>query len=109
MSDDIIQIDTEALRSAAGQIETTAGAVDLSRDAATSLNLGGGAFGLMCAFLVPTAQTVSNAAVATMTQTAAMLRREAEALREVATDFDEHEENVSATLRGISDSVDGVR
>ncbi len=108
MSDEI-QVEPAALRTGATQIETTAGAVDLSVDAATSMNLGGGAFGIMCAFLVPSAQLITNAAVGTMRQTADMLRREAAALRSIASDFESGETDTSSTLSGLDATLDGVR
>lgn len=103
-----IEVEPSALRTGAGEIERIAGTVGYARDAAGSMNLTGGAFGLMCAFLVPTAVGVTQIAMNAMAETAAMLQREAEALRDIAADFEQVEARTSDELRAISGQVGAV-
>jgi uncharacterized protein YukE len=102
---DEIAIDVPALRTQAGHIDQAAGSVDYALDAVRSMNLSGGAFGLMCSFLVSPAMLVTSIAASTMAETAAMLRREAEALRDIAADFERVEAEVGADLRSLSAEI----
>ena len=99
MSSDRIEIDADLLRAQARAAEGAADRIGTALQAVGSMNLGGGAFGLMCAFLVPIAATVTTVAASTMGEAAAMLGREAEALRATADDFDGHEQSLSGDLR----------
>ncbi len=104
MNDDIA-IEASALRSQARHVDQIAGSVDYARDAVGQMNLGGGAFGLMCSFLVGPAMAVTALAAQTMAETASMLRREAEALRDTADDFDRYEEQVGSDLRSLGAEI----
>jgi hypothetical protein len=105
---DEIAVESSALRAQAAEVERVGGAVDYARDAARSMNLTGGAFGLMCAFLVPTAVGVTQIAANAMAETAAMLQREADALRAIADDFENTEKRASDDLRALSTELGAV-
>lgn len=103
---DEIAVDPSALLTEAGRIDHVAGRVDEARNAVDAMNLGGGAFGLMCSFLVSPAMLVTSVAANTMAETASMLRREADTLREIAREFERFEDGVGADLRALSAEVD---
>ena len=100
-----ISVDAAALRAQATAVEGIAGNVDYARDAVGSMNLGGGAFGLMCSFLVAPAMAVTMIAAETMAETSRMLRREADALRETADDFEQQEETVGGDMRTLAGGI----
>lgn len=100
-----IEVDAAALRAQAAEVERIAGDVTYARDAAGSLNLAGGAFGLMCSFLVAPAMAVTAIARETMAETSRMLRREADALRETADDFEGIEDDVGAEMRTLGREI----
>lgn len=101
-----IAIDTELLRQHAGRVEQVGRDVGVARDAAGSLDLGGGAFGLMCAFLVPPAVAVSSVAQAAIASAQRMVERSATELRGVAADFTAQEDRVEETLRSVRTRLD---
>ncbi|TPW72323.1 hypothetical protein [Schumannella sp. 10F1B-5-1] len=103
-----ISIDAETLLAQARDSERAAEAIAHARGAVGSMDLGGGAFGIMCAFLVPIAQSVTAMADRTLVEAQSMLEREAEALRATVDDFDRLEAGAVEGLRalgaGMSDS-----
>jgi hypothetical protein len=105
MSDEPITVDPVALRGQAAEVDALAGAVDQASSAAASMNLGGGAFGLMCAFLVPPAVAVTSIARTSLRDASEMLRREADALRDLADDVEAFEEWTSAELTGLESEM----
>ena len=84
---DLIAVDTETVRRHAQRAAQIAADVRLAENAAGSMNVGGGAFGVMCAFLVPPAQAVSSIAAAAITAAATMLEESEEQLRGLADDL----------------------
>lgn len=82
-----VNIDPDQLRDQASQSRDGAAAVAEAQSAVGSMNLGGGAFGVMCAFLIPPAMAVTGAASLLMSSAKDMLDREASALEETAGDF----------------------
>lgn len=101
VSADRIEIDSGLLRDQARAVTAAASGVDEARQAASSMNLTGGAFGVMCAFLVPPAMLLTDAASSMLTQASEMLVREAGALRGAADDFDDLERGISNELRRL--------
>lgn len=108
MAADEIAVDRAALRIEAGNIEGVGSAIGTARDAIGSMNLGGGAFGLMCSFLVPFAEAATTAADNALRETAELIGREADALRNTADDFDATEDEIVRDLRVIGESVEAV-
>lgn len=82
-----LDIDPDLLRSQAGQSRDGSAAVGEALAAVGSMNLSGGAFGIMCAFLVTPAMLVTSAAAGLMSNAQGMLDREAAALDKTADDF----------------------
>lgn len=106
---ELIAVDTETIRRHAQRVGQVASDVRLAHDAAGSMNVGGGAFGVMCAFLVPPAQLVSSIAIGAIASAATMLEQSEEQLRGLADDFDEGEQRQIATIDGLVSSLEGVR
>lgn len=104
---DLIAVDTETVRMHAQRVGQIASDVRLAQDAAGSMNLGGGAFGVMCAFLVPPAQIVSSMAIGAIASAATMLEQSEEQLRGLADDFDEGEQRQLDTIDGLNAALDG--
>jgi hypothetical protein len=104
---ELIAVDTETVRRHAQRVGQVASDVRLAENAAGSMNVGGGAFGVMCAFLVPPAQLVSSIAIGAISAAATMLEQSEEQLRGLADDFDESEQRQIDTINGLLGSVDG--
>jgi uncharacterized protein YukE len=102
---DEIAIDPDLLRSHAGRVEQVAGDVAMAKDAAGSINLGGGAFGLMCAFLVPPASVVSAMAQAALSSAGSMVQRSAREIRGVATDFERTEDDIEQQISRLESQL----
>lgn len=97
-----IVIDYDLLRAEAKAIENVAASVEQGIGAVRTINLAGGAFGVMCAFIVPYAAVATSMALQSFTETAEMLRREAEALDAVADDFEAMEAQTGQDLAGMA-------
>lgn len=106
---ELIAVDTETVRQHAQRVARIAADVRLAENAAGSMNVGGGAFGVMCAFLAPPAQIVSSIAAGAITAAATMLEKSEEQLRGLADDFDEGEQRQLDSIRGLLSSVEGAR
>lgn len=99
----MIAIDTELLRTHASRIRTVQAGVAEAASAARSTDLGGGAFGLLCAFLVPPATLVTGIAESMILAADGMLERTIDELRAVATDVEAREEDIARDLRTLHD------
>ena len=95
---DQISVDPDLMRSHAGRVEQVAGDVGMARDAAASINLGGGAFGLMCNFLVLPTSVVSTIAQSALSSAEQMVRRSAQELRAVVKDFETNEDDIEQQI-----------
>ena len=102
---DKITIEADLLIEQARIAEAAADSVVTARNAIASMNLGGGAFGVMCAGLVSIAQAVTDLADNSLREARAMLEREAAALRGTLSDFTDLEDNVSADLDAIMRAI----
>lgn len=101
-----IAVDADLLRYQATQVDTIASDVAEASSAARSLNLGGGAFGELCGFLVPPVQLVSAAAMQLLQESEALLHRTGTQLRSVATDVEDREHGFVEQLRAIERGLD---
>lgn len=105
---DRLTIDTEVLLRHAARVDQVAADVGVAKDAAGSVNLGGGAFGLMCSFLVPPLDAVSNAARSALAAADGMVARSAREVRGMAGDFDSLEDGIGENLRNYRRELDGL-
>ena len=106
MSDEIA-IDFDVLAYHANRVENVASDVALAQNAAGSINLGGGAFGLMCAFLVLPTTIVSTAAQLTLASARGMVERSAREIKGVARDFSTLEEDIITEIDDLKSELNG--
>lgn len=105
---DQIALDFDTGRQHAARVGTVIDGVRLAENAASSLNLGGGAFGVMCSFLVTPATLISDVAIGTISSAAAMLERAQTELRGMVADFEEQEQDFAGRYRQIQGQLDGA-
>ena len=101
---ELIAIDQDLVIAHAARVNQVASDVSIARDAASSTNMGGGAFGVLCAFLVPPATVTAQMAGSAIAAAEAMVRRSAVEVRGVATDMAAFEEELSSSLAAIESS-----
>ena len=106
MSDEIA-IDFDVIAYHAGRVDNVAADVALAQNAAGSINLGGGAFGLMCAFLVLPTTIVSTAAQLTLASAKGMVERSAREIKGVGRDFSTLEEDIITEIDDLKSELDG--
>lgn len=105
---DQIALDFDTARQHATRVARVASDVRLAQDAAGSLNLAGGAFGVMCSFLVPPAVAVSQVAVGTISSVSALLGRAETEFLGMVSDFEAMEHDFSTRYKQLHGQVDGV-
>ncbi|WP_136517748.1 hypothetical protein [Cellulomonas telluris] len=106
MSGGRIAIDVDTLTAHRRRLEQIGSQVDVARDAAGSVNLGGGAFGLMCAFLVPPLQVVQTAAQASIARVASSLERAGAEVAAAAADLEAADTYGTDTYRALQADLD---
>jgi len=94
-----ISIDTDLLRTHAARVDATADGIAEAVSAARSLNLADGAFGLLCAFMVPPIGMVAQVATTALDSAQNWVDTSASQVRAAATDFDTFERNLADQLR----------
>jgi hypothetical protein len=102
---DTIAVDFDGLRQHAARVEQIAGDVEQAVAAARSLNLAGGAFGVMCGFLVPPAMVATEVATGMIQQAAGLLERAGAELRGTAEDGEATERSHLEVIRSLAVSV----
>lgn len=100
-----IALDGDLISAQASRVELVASDVSVARDAAGSTNMGGGAFGVLCSFLVPPAQVAAAMAQQAIGSAEQMLRRSATELRGVGSDMASFEDDV---VQGINTLGQGL-
>ncbi|WP_030142866.1 hypothetical protein [Mycetocola saprophilus] len=101
MSGGEIAIDMAMLRQHAGRVSQVGREVSEAASAAGSQNMGDGAFGVMCAFLVPPATMITDAITQTIRDAAQALDRTAAEVRQVAADVEQREDDIIAQIRDL--------
>jgi hypothetical protein len=101
-----IAIDAEALRQHATAMRQVAADVQEAVEAARGIDLAGGAFGIMCSFLVPPAQAASTAAISGITSSKGMLDRTADEVVDVADETDAAEADRVRTFQSVQKALD---
>lgn len=84
---DRITIDADVISTHVSHLRTVHDGVALAQDAAGSVDLGGGAFGIMCSFMVAPAQIVQSMAQGAIGSAADMVDRSITEIQGVASDF----------------------
>lgn len=95
-----LNVSPDLLRTQATHARTGSAAIGEAQSAIGSMNLTGGAFGIMCSFLVPPAMLVTGAASLMLANAKGMLDREATALDETASDFESTDSNRESAFNG---------
>lgn len=96
-----IEIDADILTRHAARVDQVATSVRLAQDAAASMNIAGGAFGLMCAFLVPPALVATTAAKLVLGSTERLLERSTTQLRGAVQDFTTYEDSAVTAIQSL--------
>ncbi|WP_061962973.1 hypothetical protein [Demequina aurantiaca] len=103
---DKIAIDADVMAHHIGKVNQVATSVGLATSAARSMNLGGGAFGLMCSFLVAPAVAVTSVAVSSIESVEEAIERSAKELKGAVADFDRYESDVEDHVASIGRRLD---
>lgn len=93
--------DVELLHDHARRVARIGDDVGEAAAAVRSLGLSGGAFGLLCSFLVPPATTISHVAARTIDGSEALMERTGVQLRGLAGDAEEFERDAAASLKSL--------
>ncbi len=96
-----IVIDTDTLRQHASGVERLAADAVEALSAVQSVNLSGGAFGVLCSFFVPPVGIVSAAVGAAIDAGEGAIERTGREIRAVADDFQTYEDSVVDTVRSL--------
>lgn len=102
-----IRVDAEVVAYHAGRVQRAAADAHLAVTAAQSMNVGGGAFGLLCSFLVAPAMATTEAAKHALVSVEDLISRSATVLRAGVGDFDAYEDTVLDTVRAIEADLEG--
>lgn len=105
---DLISVDPDVVTYHATRVEQAASDAHVAVTAAQSMNVAGGAFGLMCAFLVTPAMVTTEAAKLMLVSVENLIGRSATVLRAGVGDFVVHEERVIDTVRALQADLDGA-
>jgi hypothetical protein len=101
-----ITIDPDLITAHAARVDQVASDIEVARSAGGSTNMAGGAFGIMCAFLVPPASLVANIAMQAISSAEDMVKRSSTELKGVVQDFTQLEEALVADLKKIESGLD---
>lgn len=94
-----IKVDADLIQQHATRVDQLAADAAEAVSAIRSINLSGGAFGMMCAWMVPPVAVVSSAVGSAISSGQDVITRTASEIRLAASDFATHEQAV----------IDGVR
>lgn len=96
-----LEVETDALRSHAGEVAELAGQLHEAVSAGTTTALATDAFGLICAFLVPHTQDAQLKGVAALSAAADTMEGLSSGLRSTAAGYDAVDEHVAARLADL--------
>jgi hypothetical protein len=100
-----ITVDADLISAHAARVDTVAADIAVASDAAGSTNMGGGAFGVLCAFLVGPASFAASMAQQAIRSAEGMVQRSATELRGVATDMAAFEDDVMQATAALESQV----
>ncbi|QCQ17194.1 hypothetical protein [Microbacterium sp. RG1] len=96
-----IKVDADIMLQHASRMQQLAQDAAEAAAAIQSINLGGGAFGLLCAWMVPPVAVVSGAVAEHINGAEGVLERTGNAMRAVVRDFEGYEDAVAQAARSI--------
>jgi hypothetical protein len=100
-----IALDFDVLQVQASKVDQIGGDIGVAASAVRSMNLSGGAFGVLCGFLVPPAQLVTTVAGTMINDCEELLHRTGTELRKAAAAGREREEDIARVLREIEAGI----
>jgi len=100
-----IRVDADLLHEHAARMEQLSGDAAQALSALQSMNLSGGAFGLLCSWMVPPFAMASDAVGSAIRAGEDVIERTGEAVRGMASDFREFEESVVDTVRSLEQGL----
>ncbi|QAY60101.1 hypothetical protein ET475_08930 [Microbacterium protaetiae] len=102
---DKIAIGHDLIFAHAARVRQVSSDIQVARDAATATNMSGGAFGVMCAFLVPPATIAASACSTVISSAQGLVDRSATEIRGVADDMAAFEDDLVASIRQIEQTL----
>ncbi|MFE1646753.1 hypothetical protein [Microbacterium sp. P01] len=102
---DRIALDQDLIIAHAARVQQVASDIQVARDAATSTSMGGGAFGILCSFLVAPATIAASMAGTAISSAEGMVRRSATEVKGVATDMAAFEDDLVAAIGQIESTL----
>jgi hypothetical protein len=96
-----IRIDADTLQQHASAVEQLAAGAAEAVSAIGSITLSGGAFGLMCAWMIPPVAAVSAVVSSTISSGEDLISRTADEIRLAAGDFETQEQEALDTVHGL--------
>lgn len=96
-----IRMDADVMLQHASRVQQLASDAAEAAAALKSVNLGGGAFGVMCAWIIPPVGLVSSAVSQHINGAEGVLERTGQELRGVVADFDAYEEAVVQATKSL--------
>lgn len=102
---DRIAIDRELISTHAARVDQVASDISLAASAASSTAMGGGAFGVLCSFLVAPATAAATMAGTAITSAQGMVSRSGTEIRGVGSDMAAFESDVIAAISALMSEV----
>ncbi|MFJ3394061.1 hypothetical protein [Leifsonia aquatica] len=105
MSSGKIALDFDVLEFQASRVDQIGSDIGVAASAVRSMNLGGGAFGVLCGFLVAPALLVTTVAGTMIGDCEELMQRTGAQLRKAATDAQDRERDIARTLKSIEAGI----
>lgn len=105
MAGQVIAVDAELVVQHASRLGAVREGVAEAASAVGSVDLGGGAFGVLCSFLVPPAQLVAGFAQSMIVSADDMLDRTVDELRGFASDVEDRETTIAEQVRALQRGI----
>lgn len=100
-----ISLDFDTLVQHAARVEQISADIGEASQAISSINLTGGAFGVLCNFLIAPAQIVTTVAGSLVRDCEHLMQRTGTQLRKTATEAGEREQELVSQLRAIQRGI----
>ncbi|SDP13967.1 Excreted virulence factor EspC, type VII ESX diderm [Microbacterium testaceum StLB037] len=107
MSAGDIRVDADLLHEHAARIEQLSGDAAQALSALQSISLSGGAFGVLCSWMVPPFSMATDAVGTAIRAGEDVIERTGEAVRGMASDFREFEDSVIDVVRSLEQGLGG--
>ncbi|MBZ4488096.1 hypothetical protein LQ938_11520 [Microbacterium sp. cx-55] len=105
MSAGEIRVDADLIQQHASRVEQLASDAAEAVSAINSINLSGGAFGLLCAWMVPPVSMLSGVVSSAISGGEDLIGRTATEIRAALGEFDQYEESVTQSVANIEKAL----